>query len=66
MRVPESVYFHVCEYVCVRVCVCVCVVESVLPNYWETISGIPPDSSTWSGGLGLGNTSCRGALNRSA
>jgi hypothetical protein len=29
-------------------------VESVLPNYWETMSGIPPDSSTWSGGLGLG------------
>jgi hypothetical protein len=32
--------------------------ESVLPNYWETISGIPPDSITWNGGLGLGNTSC--------
>ncbi len=27
---------------------------------------VPPDSSTWSGGLGFGNTSCRGALNRSA
>ncbi len=50
--------------------------ESVLPtgDSWTTShSGkrylglmIPPDSITWSGGLGLGNTSCRGALNKSA
>jgi hypothetical protein len=36
------------------IALCRWMVESVLPNYWETISGIPPDSSTWSGGLGLG------------
>jgi hypothetical protein len=31
--------------------------ESVLPKYWETISGVPPDSITWTvgaHGLGLG------------
>jgi hypothetical protein len=40
---------------------CGCKEGSVLPNYWQTISGIPPDSITWSGGLGRsGNTSCRG------
>jgi hypothetical protein len=48
---------------------CGCKAESVLPNYWETLSailsGIPPDSIAWSGGLGLGNTSCSGALHRS-
>ena len=33
-----------------------------VPNYREIISGIPPDSVTWSGGA-VGNISCRGALN---
>ncbi len=50
--VPSREWMALCQWM----------VESVLPNYWETIAGILPDSSTWSGGLGL----CRGALNRSA
>ena len=36
--------------------------ELVVPNCREIISGIPPDSVTWSGGA-VGNISCRGALN---
>jgi hypothetical protein len=42
---------------------CRWMVESVpCPNYWEIISGIPPDSSTRRRGvLGLGNTSSQGS-----
>jgi hypothetical protein len=36
--------------------------ELVVPNCREIISGIPPDSVTWSGGA-VGNISCRGSLN---